>query len=98
MMFCPNCGKGIKDNSKTCVHCGYTLNNEVQKNSTGNTGLKVLFFLISIVGFIYVLIHWNDDNAACHEYLKWSVIGMVVSLILSIICAALSGDSSSYYY
>ena len=31
-MFCPRCGKEIKNNQRFCINCGYDLSKDIEMN------------------------------------------------------------------
>ena len=90
-MFCRNCGKELKENSKICTECGTQTCDNLQKKSQdiGGFGWSVLGFFFPIVGLILYLV-WKDEKpvtakAAGVGALIGFILGIVFSLITSII-------------
>lgn len=80
--FCPNCGSPCAPGMVICPHCGNRLNSAV--NDSPETILKVLSFLIPIVGIILYAINYKEKPISAKEYLKWAIISFIVSFCLSI--------------
>ncbi len=60
-----------------------------------STGMKIISFLIPLVGLILFFVDKNVKPVAANQELKWAIIGIVVGIVSWVI---LVGCSASYYY
>ncbi len=73
----------------------YTVQPAVISQEGASTGMKVLSFLIPLVGLILFLVNQNTKPVEAKDELKWAAIGFgigVLCYVLMVGCAA-----SSYY-
>ena len=54
MINCPECGKEISDNAKSCPNCGYSLKKSFKKKS--KKGIFISIAIIVIVAAVAVLV------------------------------------------
>ncbi|MBQ6546430.1 MAG: zinc ribbon domain-containing protein [Bacilli bacterium] len=60
LIKCPECNKEISDSIKTCIHCGYKLNDKEAKKSNNKLTIAIALLLIFVGAFIYFNI--SDDE------------------------------------
>lgn len=98
MAFCRNCGKEIPEEAVICVHCGVPVKKDsILSDEPASTGLKVICFLLPIVGLIEYLIYIDKSPLKSKECGKYALIGFIVGIILWVIVYA-SLLNTSYYY
>ena len=87
LIKCNECGKEISSKAITCPNCGYSIksNNYVVSNST-----KIISFLIPIVGLIIYAINIGKNDKLAKESGKYSLLGIVVYVIITLTIFALN--------
>ena len=84
-MFCPKCGKDIRDDSVVCPYCGTQVGMPVQQQPTrSNTVAIVGFvfaFLIPLVGLICSIIGKNKVEECGGNGRGLATAGIVISVI-----------------
>ncbi|WP_317367030.1 zinc ribbon domain-containing protein [uncultured Tyzzerella sp.] len=86
-MFCKNCGKEVKDDSKFCQNCGVLCNDTLD---TGNNGYMCLGCCVPIAGIVLYLV-WKDQKPLTAKkciqgfllYLLFLVLYIITVFILS---------------
>ncbi len=95
-MFCSKCGKEINDEAVVCVHCGCAVENRKVAAANGgdapSTGLAVLGFFFPLIGLILYLVNKDTAPLKAKSAGKGALIGFCVSLVFSIIYAAVAGS------
>lgn len=80
--FCKKCGKEINSDAVVCVHCGCAVEqSKIEKatESEHTTLLKIVSFLIPVIGIILYFVKSDDSNRK--EYLKFALISIVISMV-----------------
>ena len=84
-MFCPKCGKDIRDDSVVCPYCGTQVGMPVQQQPTrSNTVAIVGFvfaFLIPLVGLICSIIGKSKVDECGGNGKELATAGIVISII-----------------
>ena len=90
MRFCSYCGKEIENDAYICVHCGRKVSSQTEKNQDDapSTGLAVLSFFIPLIGLILFLMWNNTSPLKAKSCGKGALIGVIVSIILTILSVA----------
>ena len=78
-MFCKNCGKEIDDNSKFCMFCGVTLNEEnieeksetIEKEKKPNIPIKKIGVLIAIEIALFAVIGISKSSLNANEKMAY---------------------------
>ena len=85
--FCPRCGNQCDPNAVICVKCGMSFGPMPQQNvdDKPSTLLKVACFFVPIVALVLYLVEKDKKPISAKEYGKWGIIGIAVSIGLSII-------------
>ena len=90
-MFCPKCGKDIRDDSVVCPYCGTQVGMPVQQHPTrSNTVAIVGFvfaFLIPLVGLICSIIGVNNAKNCGGSGKGLAIAGIIVSIVMMILSA-----------
>lgn len=82
-MYCKYCGQEIDDQAIICVHCGAQLGAmKGTSQDVPSTILKVVSFLLPIVGLILFLVMMDDQPISAKSYGKMALIGFVVGIAL----------------
>ncbi len=107
-MYCKNCGTEIDDKAVVCVNCGAQQQEITQTGGADvpSTLLKVVCFLVPLVGLILFLTMKDNQPISAKAYGKFALIGFIVGIVLSIIasiasCAlatAIGVGASDFYY
>lgn len=85
VMYCQNCGEKIDDKAVVCPKCGVPVKKIAVLYDAPNTGFAALGFFFPLVGLILYLV-WKDDMPLrAYSVGKGALIGLVVSIIFSII-------------
>lgn len=93
MKYCSKCGKEIEDEAVVCVHCGCSVENRtVTKEIDGpNIAFTILGFFIPLVGLILYLVYKDTMPEKAKSAGKGALIGVCVSVGLSILSSILGG-------
>ncbi len=86
--FCNRCGYPCNPNMNVCPQCGAPFG--VAANDVPETGLKILSFLIPLIGIILYAVNYKEKPNSAKEYLKWALISFVAGFALSIIFTIIS--------
>lgn len=92
-MFCKECGKEIDDKAVICVHCGAETtpmpmgNARVPQVDEPSTLLKVVSFLIPLVGLILFIVMNDSQPISAKAYGKFALIGFIIGVVLILIFA-----------
>ena len=81
LIKCKECGKEISENATTCPHCGAKNKNN---NETASTGVKVICFLIPLVGIIIFAINISTKPKYAKGCLIASLLPTIIALIIII--------------
>lgn len=84
LIKCPECGKEISENAVNCPNCGAKNRNN---NETASTGIKVICFLIPLVGIIIFAINISTRPKYAKGCLIASLLPTIIAII--IICVVL---------
>ncbi len=76
---CEVCGKEIAQNAVSCPHCGAKNKNN---NETASIGIKVICFLIPLIGIIIFAVNISTRP----KYAKGCLIASLLPTIIGIIC------------
>lgn len=49
LVNCPECGKEVSSTAEKCIHCGYTLNSEIQRKRKKKTTLLICLIIILLL-------------------------------------------------
>ena len=79
LIKCKECGKEISENATTCPHCGAKNKNN---NETASTGVKVICFLIPLVGIIIFAINISTKPKYAKGCLIASLLPTIIILII----------------
>ena len=89
---CETCGKDLKEEDYVfmgyCEECYNEVNHiETASNSSEESyiGVKILCFLIPIIGFIGYITHINSDYSLAKKCLNSALCGIVLNIIAIII-------------
>ena len=76
-----------------CPHCGCPTENYkgIQERDVPSTGLNILSFLIPLAGLVIYLIDRDRMPQRAQAAGRWALIGMVVSVVLVLLYAILTG-------
>ena len=87
-MYCTNCGNKLEKNQKYCTSCGFNnIDNESKNNNDQpNIGLNIIGFLWPLVGLIIFLCLKDTTPKKAKKVGKWSIIGFIAKIVISIIC------------
>lgn len=85
-MFCPKCGKEQNGNEVFCSSCGTNMNGSTATNSSSTedagTGLKIISFLIPLVGGIMFLAWHKDYPVKAKSCGMFALGGFILNIIL----------------
>ena len=98
---CPCCGSICAPLAAICVNCGTPFNNAPQQvayDDNPSTGLKILSFIIPLVGLILYLTNKDKKPVSAKAYGKMALIGFIVNTVISIIVNAVTLLDGGYYY
>ena len=78
-MFCPNCGANVSSSEYVCPKCNNVLRqpevvNSVNDQDTPTIGLKLVSFLVPIVGIILYFLWSKEFPVKAKSCLKLSLI------------------------
>lgn len=83
LITCPNCGKNISDKAKSCVHCGFILNeqpNFKDKTNTNNKNKKQ-FSELDTVERNKLLLEFGEDEPIQHGVICFEKKRLIFQLI-----------------
>lgn len=78
--FCPYCGKSVNDEQVICLNCKESIENTVIDNA--NAGIKIICFLIPIIGLILYLANINKRKEYATDCGSSAFCGFVIGLLL----------------
>lgn len=106
-MFCPKCGKEIKDDAVVCVNCGCSVKKEPEKSQKYDepkTGIGFLLGLfLGLIGLIIGICIYPEGTVARTTFIKaWGIafgvtVAVAVILILIFYFVGMAAISSSFY-
>lgn len=82
LINCPECGKEVSDQAKTCAHCGYPISSS-QKKKDGKSKPLVLKWLmlvvttVAVLGVVVYILLTNNPEYILKKYLKYYTSGNV---------------------
>lgn len=81
--YCQNCGTQCVSQAVVCPNCGVPFHkeNNVVQIDEPTTPLKVICFLIPIIGLILYILYQDKKPISAKEYGKMALIGVVVGVI-----------------
>ena len=88
IMYCPNCGKEIADESKFCPECGYTITQkaeELKKDVPVKKKFNLLLLISMIIGVIYLIYstkYWGGANTSAVDSTKQIGAGIATVLVM----------------
>ncbi len=86
LIKCNECGKEISDTAETCPSCGKKNN----MNQEATMGVKIICFLIPIVGFIIFAINISTKPKYAKQCLTWSILSIIIIFLLVVTFIALN--------
>ena len=97
-MFCIHCGKELMENTTYCTYCGKSMDPpDIQKyqeqsekdislkNDIPSIGLKILSFILPLVGLILWCVYSNKSPIKAKSIGKSALIGFIVGIVINII-------------
>ncbi len=83
-IYCHVCGNTCDPKAAICVRCGSTLNNtSTNANDIPSGGLKLLSFLIPLVGLILFISKNSTEPKSAKAYGKFALIGWILGMVVS---------------
>lgn len=92
-MYCQKCGQKIENSTYFCTYCGAYIDKNAQQD-VPSPGFAVLGFFIPLAGLILYLIYENKQPQKAKSAGKGALIGFIVKMIISVICAIIYVTSS----
>ena len=90
-MFCPKCGKDIRDDSVVCAYCGTQVGMPVQQQPTRSNTVAIVGFIfaffIPLVGLICSIIGVNNAKNCGGSGKGLAIAGIIVSIVMMILSA-----------
>lgn len=87
LIKCNECGREISDSAVKCPNCGYI---NINNTELAPTYLKVICFIIPIIGFIIFAINIKYKPKYAKQCLIASILSIICIIILSIIWVKLT--------
>ena len=89
-MFCKKCGNMLNDNDVFCGKCGTKIYaQKVEVIDKPSTLLNLVGFFAPLVGLILYLILKDEEPIRARAIGKWSIIGVVSEMVLTILVVVL---------
>lgn len=89
--YCQNCGKPSDINAVICANCGAQFPSYNQyEDEKPSVLLRIISFLIPLVGLILYFVERDKRPRAAKSYLKWAGISFGINILLSIILVILT--------
>ena len=89
LVHCRECGEMISESAPTCPKCGakqlIETNDFWDGFKGGSTGLKVLSFLLPLVGLILFLVKMDSDRPAAKAYGLWALAGFILGIFITLL-------------
>lgn len=82
LIKCKECGKEISENAVSCPNCGAKNKNN---NEEASTGLKVICFLIPLIGIIIFAINITTRPKYAKQCLLASLLPTIIALIIVLV-------------
>lgn len=82
LIKCKECGKEISENAISCPNCGAKSKNN---NEEASTGLKVICFLIPLIGIIIFAINITTKPKYAKQCLLASLLPTIIALIILLV-------------
>lgn len=79
LIKCEVCGKEIAENATTCPNCGAKNKNN---NESASTGLKVICFLIPLIGIIIFAVNISTKPKYAKECLIASILPTIIAVVI----------------
>lgn len=101
MKYCSQCGNPLADNDRFCGVCGNSTEHTEYKSTEpskkvgekeehANVGLKVISFLIPIVGLILYLVWMDEHKTKAKECGKMALISVCIGVGFSLLSGILA--------
>ncbi len=88
-MFCPKCGKDIRDDSVVCPYCGTQVGMPVQQQPTRSNTVAIVGFIfaffIPLVGLICSIIGVNNAKNCGGSGKGLAIAGIIISIVMMIL-------------
>lgn len=88
-MFCPKCGKDIRDDSVVCPYCGTQVGMPVQQQPTRSNNVAIVGFIfaffIPLVGLICSIIGVNNAKNCGGSGKGLAIAGIIISIVMMIL-------------
>ena len=82
-MFCPRCGKELKNNQRFCINCGYDLSEELSAVKNNQDDLElILYYFIELIIFLC----YDIPNIKIYEKLIFYLINLIFHYIIRMVC------------
>lgn len=81
-MKCNHCNADIEPGAQFCPSCGNKVGNTNVDMEKLSFGMKILSFLIPIVGLIYYFMKKSEAPQKAKEALQYALAGIVLTIIL----------------
>lgn len=93
VVFCRHCGKPMQKDQAICLGCGFAADDVANKTTEKDipvTGLKVLSFLIPLIGLILYISNADKKPYSAKQYGKWALYSVGFTVGLGIIACLFS--------
>lgn len=77
--YCQKCRYLCDPNASICVNCGMSFKEEKSANDNPETLMKVISFLVPIIGLILYITKSSDEPVSAKAYGKWALIGFIIN-------------------
>ena len=81
-VVCPRCGNVCDPQAAICVKCTYPIGGV--EYDEASTGLKILSFLVPLIGLILFAVNYYEKPESAKEYGKMALISVGVGVVLMI--------------
>lgn len=94
LIKCKECGKELSDKADICPNCG--IKNNINQGTT--IGLKIICFIIPIIGFIIFAVNILNKPKYAKQCLISSILSIIIILLLTIIILVLNKETMGVIY